>query len=68
MSINITDATNVVNKTENISVEDLSKMSGVPADFIQAELFGKDETVDIEKLRKIMLSQLDSTFMNLDLK
>lgn len=58
----------VTEKETRITAEDLSKMSGIPMSYIQSELFGNDESVDLDGLREIMLSHLDSTFMSMDLK
>ncbi len=58
----------ITEKETRITAEDLSKMSGIPMSYIQSELFGNDESVDLDGLREIMLSHLDSTFMSMDLK
>jgi len=51
-------------RTEKVSLETLSKLTGFPAELIKEEVFNGDmEDVSLEELRTAMLSYIDSTMM-----
>lgn len=50
---------------EKVGMEDLSKLTGFPTDFIKKELVISKDELSIEELRKLALSLLDSTFDDL---
>ena len=53
--------------TKKISLEDLSKMTGFPAEMIEKELFigqNAEEEISLESLRAAMLNFIDSTLLD----
>ena len=51
------------NTPNDVNLNELSELSGVPLDFIKNELMLSDDQVSVESLRSKMLSLLDSTFL-----
>ena len=51
-----------IENKEQVSLQKLSELSGVPVGYIKSELLLDGDSVDMEKLRKQMLGALDSTF------
>lgn len=55
------------NGEERVSLEDFSKLVGLPIEIIKNELFSKEEAtsdVSITELRKVMLNYLNETMLN----
>ena len=53
--------------SKKISLEELSKMTGFPAEMIEKELFtgqSSDEEISLESLRAAMLNFIDSTLLD----
>ena len=44
-----------------VNVDDLSNNSGFPLDFIKEELLLKEDTIELGKLRELMLNYLQTT-------
>lgn len=45
-----------------VSLGELSKVSGVPLDYIKSELVLDGESIDMSELREKMLGMIDATF------